>query len=273
MDIFNAWNIITYIIFDIPLIRDVILDNLCASDCASLLALANYDLSSHDIKKFLHPIRDIFDDESTLQYFTTTTDIVVLIGKDLDLLLLRITDPLRFWKLVPLSMPIDVFTVSIRPLSSSRCQEWQQSSSVVSEHPNDTQLSYQWKTRKSQNGSNVNRLRCVHSSNYPRCIWFTIGVSWYIEVTREYTGMIPIYDDTAMCLVSCAHDKHYTTRYIDLSNDPYEAKLVSDTKLPEEIKNRYRHIKLEVYHEDCKEYGDCSIIEFPIGKESIVPSC
>lgn len=269
-EIVSSWDTLIYIIYNIPLIRDLILNNLCASDCASLLALAKYDLESHDIKRFLHPIRDVFDGEWDMDLFTKRDNSIVLIGKDLNLLLDRIKDPLRFWKLNPISVPINIFTIIILPWNSEDSGEWLQSCCVISESPIGTNMKHHWKITKSENGSNVNRLCCLHDTNYSRCIELSLGADWHIEMTREYTTMVPTYNDTAMCLVSRGNNQECHTKYIDLSTNSYEVNDASNIELSRDIKNRYRYIQLVVYHEECKEYADYSIIEFPIGKELII---
>lgn len=260
-----------YILQDILHIRDSILYKLSASDCASLLAVANYRLDDISIKKFLNPLRDILPDQDLIELYNHGNYDIILIGKDLDHLLQRITDPIQYYKLhevIPLLSIFCIVTKSVLNTRSSTCYSRIQ---VLCPWISEYDSTPSWNQLRSSTDDRISILHYGFPSYFTRELKFDIGVKWTFEMTSEYSTNIARYDELSMNLVSKSNDEIWHTKYLELSRYPYQVKEASSKKLSSDMKMDYRYAKLNIYQPDGNTCESVGSIEFPIGQESPMP--
>ncbi len=86
-----------YLIFNVTDFTDRLFFKLGASYTAMIVAITGYSLSDERRKLYLNPMRDLPEYEDWVQEMIKTDHTVTLVGKDLYLLMDRITRPLGFW--------------------------------------------------------------------------------------------------------------------------------------------------------------------------------
>lgn len=252
-------NGLQHIFYVIHHVRDLILSHLCASECALVFALIQYEPTDYDIKKFLQLDNEVPQYKSWINRMIKDSYHVLMIGKDVQHLVDRIEDPLSFWKLHRNSVSCSVFLTAIKILDILDGRML-----AVSPVDKDLRISQGWKRMRSDGTSNVNVLSYRHDTDFTREAFFDIGATYNLRITHAYSESTLVHSGISLVLISKIQHRKYTTKYINLSSvlPTVENAVSSSVECGDTI--TCPHVSLYIH---CKHYNvpnDEVAIRFPI---------
>lgn len=241
----------------------MILDNLCASDCALMFAIMKYEPTSHDTMKYLQLYNEIPECKAWVTGMIEDLYDVLVIGCDVDCLIDRIRNPLVFWETSTGPILYNVFIIAVKivedPDDCNMLIEICSPTGTIIKEPHN------WKRIVFHNNSRVGLL-CVYHNDYGfGNVSFHIGgmFSFNTKAENKYDF---IYDDVSLSLVSQMHNGKFYTKYINLSEKDAVVKEVSGNPVDYQMTAEYLCINITIHLEENSARRKSEVISFAIKK-------
>lgn len=241
-------------------IRDSILSELSASDSASLLTVANYNLYNPSIKQFLDPLRDILPRPA--KFYRDAGYTIVLIGKDLDCLLQRIANPTLYYSAGRKAHMVNVLCIIMRWTPEDEHKRYAYTIDSLCPWKSNFPPVSKWHETRSGTDSKINIIYNNVTEPSVGQLEYTIGCN--IIHDRDHSNIVKSYDPVSMKLICKLSGGHFLTKYIDTGAYPYKANEIGTGTVFQTAPQGTLYILLGMVDVSNFDYVSDKYIEFPV---------